>query len=366
MSTSHDITDILGLATEKGVSDLILTAGLPPQFKISGVYDSLGLEPLTGAETRKLVYSMMNEKQQKAFEETKDLDFSFALGSMCRYRVNAFQQRGNVGAVMRQIPTTIKSAEEMNLPETVVDLAKNPRGLVLVTGPTGSGKSTTLAAIIDWINVNKRAHIMTIEDPIEFVHRNKNSIINQREIGVDTLNFKAALKAVLRQAPDVILVGEMRDKETIEAAVAAAETGHLVMGTLHTNSAPEAVDRIIDVFPHEAHGQIRTQLAASLVGIMTQQLVPKVGGGRALAYELLIATPAIRALIREGKTFQILSSMQTGMNLGMITMDANLSKLYKAGAITFEVGVERAVDPKEFTRLAQDGPGPGKAGSGRN
>ncbi|WP_216324600.1 type IV pilus twitching motility protein PilT [Deinococcus aestuarii] len=350
-----DITDILRVAADKGASDVILTVGLPPQFKLQGVYDPQGFSELAPTQTRKLMYSMMNEKQQRTFEEKRELDFSFALGEKARFRVNAFMQRGNVGGVLRLIPTRIKTAQEMGLPQQVVDIANAPRGLVLVTGPTGSGKSTTLAAMIDHINQTKRLHIVTIEDPIEFMHTHKNSIVNQREVGADTQSFNAALRAALRQAPDVILVGEMRDYETIKAAVTAAETGHLVMGTLHTNSAPESIDRIVDVFPEEQQEQIRVQLAGNLVAVMTQQLLPKAdGSGRVLAYELLIANPAVRSLIREGKTFQIVSTMQTGAREGMVTMDAFLANLYRRRVITYDVGVERAVDPKEFARLAND------------
>ncbi len=354
MHTATDITDILRTAAEKNASDVILTVGLPPQFKIHGVYGSEDFAELNATDTRKLMYSMMNEKQQRTFEERRELDFSFALGEKARFRVNTFMQRGNVGGVMRLIPTTIKSVGDLGLPPNVVDVANAPRGLVLVTGPTGSGKSTTLAAMIDYINANKKMHIMTIEDPIEFMHTHKNSIINQREVGSDTVDFQNALRAVLRQAPDVILVGEMRDYETIKAAVTAAETGHLVMGTLHTNSAPESIDRIVDVFPEEQQEQIRVQLANNLVAVMTQQLLPKVDGGRILAYELLIANPAVRALIREGKTYQITSVMQTGMREGMVTMDAYLAGLFRKRLITHETGMERAVDSKEFSRLAAD------------
>ncbi|MBB6098920.1 twitching motility protein PilT [Deinobacterium chartae] len=359
-----DITDILRYAVEHNASDIILTAGLPPQFKVHGDYGGADFSPLTPTETRRLMYSMMNEKQQRAFEENRELDFSFALAGAARFRVNAFMQRGVVGGVLRLIPTKIKSVEEMGLPAQVVEIANSPRGLVLVTGPTGSGKSTTLAAMLDWINTNKRLHIVTIEDPIEFMHNHKQSIINQREVGADTLGFQNALRAVLRQAPDVILVGEMRDYETIKAAVTAAETGHLVMGTLHTNSAPESIDRIVDVFPEEQQAQIRVQLANNLVAVMTQQLLPHLSGnGRVLAYELLIATPAVRALIREGKTYQITSVMQTGAQHGMITMDAYLAQLYKKRLISYESGVERAVDSKEFVRLAtQNAEAPGGAG----
>ncbi|WP_394650569.1 type IV pilus twitching motility protein PilT [uncultured Deinococcus sp.] len=350
-----DITDILRHAAETGASDVILTVGMPPQFKISGVYSSQNFEELTPPDTRKLMYSMMNERQQRTFEERRELDFSFALGEKARFRVNTFMQRGYVGGVMRLIPTKIRSAQDMGLPQSVVDIASAPRGLVLVTGPTGSGKSTTLAAMIDHINSTKKLHIVTIEDPIEFMHSHKQSIINQREVGADTLSFNDALRAALRQAPDVILVGEMRDYETIKAAVTAAETGHLVMGTLHTNSAPESVDRIVDVFPEEQQEQIRVQLANNLVAVMTQQLLPRLDGqGRALAYELLIANPAVRALIREGKTYQLTSVMQTGSREGMVTMDAFLANLYRRRVISYDAGLERAIDPKEYARLAND------------
>jgi twitching motility protein PilT len=350
-----DITDILRLATEKGASDVILTVGLAPQFKLSGVYETHGFAELAATDTRKLMYSMMNERQQRNFEEKRELDFSFALGEKARFRVNAFMQRGFVGGVLRLIPTQIRSAREMGLPQNIVDLAASPRGLVLVTGPTGSGKSTTLAAMIDHINATRKLHIVTIEDPIEFMHSHKQSVVNQREVGSDTLGFNEALRAALRQAPDVILVGEMRDYETIKAAVTAAETGHLVMGTLHTNSAPESIDRIVDVFPEEQQAQIRVQLANNLVAVMTQQLLPRADGpGRVLAYELLIANPAVRALIREGKTYQITSTMQTGAREGMVTMDAFLAGLYRRRVISYDMGLERAVDPKEFARLAND------------
>ncbi|MFK7602537.1 type IV pilus twitching motility protein PilT [Deinococcus sp. SM5_A1] len=352
---SADITDILRTAAEKGASDVILTVGMAPQFKIDGVYDPQGFADLVPTETRKLMYSMMNEKQQRTFEERRELDFSFVLGDRARFRVNCFMQRGNVGGVMRLIPTKIKSAAEMGLPQSVVDIANAPRGLVLVTGPTGSGKSTTLAAMLDYINANKKLHIVTIEDPIEFMHTHKQSIVNQREVGSDTMSFENALRAALRQAPDVILVGEMRDHETIKAAVTAAETGHLVMGTLHTNSAPESIDRIVDVFPEEQQEQIRVQLANNLVAVMTQQLLPRLDGqGRILAYELLIANPAVRALIREGKTYQITSVMQTGAREGMVTMDAFLANLYRRRMISFDVGASRSIDAKEFARLAND------------
>jgi len=303
----------------------------------------------------RLMYSMMDEKKQRVFEETRELDFSFSLTGQGRFRVNVLFQRGSVAGVMRTISEDILSFEQLGLPKVVADIARVPRGLVLVTGPTGSGKSTTLATMIDLINSEYPKHIVTIEDPIEFYHSHKTSVVNQREIGEDTMNFKNALRAVLRQAPDVILVGEMRDHETIGAAVTAAETGHLVMGTLHTNSAPEAVDRIIDVFPEAQQEQVRVQLANNLQAILTQQLVPKQGGGRVLAYEFMLATPAVRNLIREAKTHQILSQIQMGGQKGMVTMDANLAELHLKRLISYDVGMARAVDPKEFNRLVEAG-----------
>lgn len=347
-----DLAEILRYSVERKASDIIITVGIPPQFKIHGQYTGADFEDVTPVDARRIMYSMMNERQQKIFEEKREMDFSFAMRNLGRFRVNVFMQQGVVGGVLRLIPTEVKSLSELGMPDTLLDLASAPRGLVLVTGPTGSGKSTTLASMIDWINVNKKKHIVTIEDPIEFTHPHKNSIVNQREIGADTWDFNNALRAVLRQAPDVILVGEMRDYETIKAAVTAAETGHLVMGTLHTNSAPESIDRIVDVFPEEQQEQIRVQLANNLVGIVTQQLMPrKAGDGRVIAYEVMIANPAVRALIREGKSFQITSIMQTSMQSGMVTMDACLASLAKRGIITEEMGLERAVDAKEYNRL---------------
>jgi twitching motility protein PilT len=354
-----NILNILKYAVERNASDIVLTAGLPPQYKVHGEWGNGEFtNPLTPQETRRLMYLMMSEKQQRIFEEKRDIDLSYAAqGIGGRFRVNVFFQRGSVGGVMRLIPTKTKPIEEIGIPvDILVQISSQPRGLVLVTGPTGSGKSTTLASMIDWINTNKKKHIVTIEDPVEFAHSHKSSIINQREIGPDTQDFDMALRAVLRQAPDVILVGEMRDYETIRSAVTAAETGHLVMGTLHTNSAPEAIDRIVDVFPEEQQEQIRVQLANNLNAIITQQMLPKMSGdGRVVGYEIMIATPAVRALIREGKTYQLVSVIQTGASLGMITMDACLAELYKKRVITFELGESRAVDAKEFNRLAKLG-----------
>ena len=351
-----DIVDLLKLAIERGASDLLLTVGLPPMLRIDGDWGPTEYEALTPNLTRRLMYSMMDEKKQRNFEEIRDLDFSFSLSGHGRFRVNVFMQRGSVGGVMRTISEEVMSFDELGLPKEVADVARLPRGLVLVTGPTGSGKSTTLATMIDLINEESNKHIVTVEDPIEFFHQHKSSIINQREIGDDTIDFHRALRSVLRQAPDVILVGEMRDHETIGAAVTAAETGHLVMGTLHTNTAAEAIDRIIDVFPEAQQAQVRVQLANNLQAILTQQLIRrKNGDGRALAYEFMLATPAIRNLIREAKTHQIPSQLQMGGAAGMVTMDATLAELHLKGAIDFETGASRSVDPKEFERLVSTG-----------
>jgi len=355
-----DIVDLLRMAMERNASDLLLTVGLPPMLKVDGDWKPTEHDTMTPNMTRRLMYSIMDEKKQRNFEERKDLDFSFSLSGQGRFRVNCFQQRGSVGGVMRTISEDVLSFDQLGLPKEVADVARLPRGLVLVTGPTGSGKSTTLSTMIDLINEEYAKHIVTVEDPIEFFHRHKTSVVNQREIGEDTRDFHAALRSVLRQAPDVILVGEMRDHETIGAAVTAAETGHLVMGTLHTNTASEAIDRIIDVFPEAQQEQVRVQLANNLQAILTQQLLPKATGGRTLAYEFLIATPAVRNMIREGKSHQILSSIQTGGQLGMITMDASLADLHLRKQITYEMGISRSVDPKEFARLVESG---GLAGS---
>lgn len=351
-----DIVDLLKLAIERRASDLLLTVGLPPMLRLSGEWRPTEFDTLTATMTRRLMYALMDEKKQRNFEERKDLDFSFSLSGHGRFRVNVFMQRGSVGGVMRTIADEVLSFSDLGLPQEVADIARLPRGLVLVTGPTGSGKSTTLATMLDLINDEYAKHIVTIEDPIEFFHRHKTSIVNQREVGEDTADFQAALRSVLRQAPDVILVGEMRDFETIGAAVTAAETGHLVMGTLHTNTAAEAIDRIIDVFPEAQQSQVRVQLANNLQAILTQQLIPKANGdGRAMAYEFLIATPAVRNLIREGKTHQIPAQIQMGGQVGMITMDACLAELHLRRVISFELGLSRAVDQKEFERLVTTG-----------
>src|SRR5690554_1140981 len=351
-----DIVDLLKIAIERRASDLLLTVGLPPMVRVHGDWRPTEHEVLTPTMTRRLMYALMDEKKQRNFEERKDLDFSFSLSGHGRFRVNVFVQRGSVGGVMRTISEEVMTFTQLGLPDEVASVARLPRGLVLVTGPTGSGKSTTLATMIDLINTEYAKHIVTVEDPIEFFHRHKQSIINQREVGEDTRSFPAALRSVLRQAPDVILVGEMRDHETIGAAVTAAETGHLVMGTLHTNSAPEAVDRIIDVFPEVQQAQVRVQLANNLQAILTQQLVPRADGeGRVLAYEFLLATPAVRSLSREGKAHMILTQMQMGGSMGMITMDACLAELHLQRVISYDMGFSRAVDAKEYQRLVETG-----------
>ncbi|HZW98576.1 MAG TPA: type IV pilus twitching motility protein PilT [Trueperaceae bacterium] len=360
-----DIVDLLKIAIERKASDLLLTVGLPPMLRVHGEWRPTEHEVLSPTMTRRLMYALMDEKKQRNFEEKKDLDFSFSLSGHGRFRVNVFVQRGSVGGVMRTISEEVLSFAELGLPDEVANVARLPRGLVLVTGPTGSGKSTTLATMIDLINADYPKHIVTVEDPIEFFHRHKQSIINQREVGEDTQNFNNALRSVLRQAPDVILVGEMRDHETIGAAVTAAETGHLVMATLHTNSASEAIDRIIDVFPEAQQEQVRVQLANNLQAILTQQLVPRMNGeGRVLAYEFLLATPAIRNQIREGKSHQIPGSIQTSGQIGMVTMDACLAELHLKKMISFETGLSRSVDSKEFERLVTTGGMAGQEGTG--
>ena len=351
-----DIVDLLKLAIERRASDLLITVGLPPMLRMDGEWRPTEYETLNPTMTRRLMYALMDEKKQRTFEERKDLDFSFSLSGHGRYRVNVFMQRGSVGGVMRTIADDVVGFSELGLPQEVAEIARLPRGLVLVTGPTGSGKSTTLATMLDLINEEYPKHIVTVEDPIEFFHRHKSSIVNQREVGEDTADFQAALRSVLRQAPDVILVGELRDYETIGAAVTAAETGHLVLGTLHTNTASEAIDRIIDVFPEAQQSQVRVQLANNLQAILTQQLLPRANGdGRALAFEFLTATAGIRNLIREGKTHQIPAQIQMGGAIGMLTMDACLADLHLRKIISFETGLERAVDAKEYERLIETG-----------
>ncbi len=346
--------------TEAGGSDLHLTTNSPPQVRVHGHLSPIpGYRPLTPAETKQLAYSVLTDAQKHRFEENLELDFSFGLKGMSRFRANLFNQKGAVGAVFRAIPYEIKSFEALGLPPVVHDLCKKPRGLVLVTGPTGSGKSTTLAAMIDKINIDRHDHILTIEDPIEFLHNHKNCIVNQREVNADTHGFAHALRTALRQDPDIVLVGEMRDLETIEMALRIAETGHLTFATLHTNSAYSTINRIIDVFPAAQQSQVRTQLSLVLEGIMCQSLLPKASGdGRVMALEILIPNAAIRNLIREDKIHQIYSMMQTGQDkFGMQTFNQALATLYHKRIISLETAMQRSSNADELKELIDRGSG---------
>jgi twitching motility protein PilT len=338
---------------EKEASDLHVTAGERPKLRIDGeITDSSATEVLTAKDTLQLAYSVLTENQKKRFETEDELDFSFGIQNLARFRGNVFKQRGCVAMVIRMIPFNVRTFQELGLPPIMAKLAERPRGLILVTGPTGSGKSTTLAAIIDKINKERKGHIITVEDPIEFIHRHQGCIVNQREVGTDTKNFATALKYALREDPDVILVGEMRDLETIAAALTIAETGHLALATLHTNSAAESINRIIDVFPHNQQSQVRAQLAFVLEGVVTQTLLPKAKGrGRVMAAEIMVATPAIRALIRDEKIHQIYSAMQSGKKFGMQTMNDALYQLYVAREVTDEECLRVSGDPNEFLRM---------------
>jgi twitching motility protein PilT len=338
-------------------SDLHLTSGLPPMIRVHGELQPIkGYRVLHPQDLQEIVYSFLTQKQREVFEEKLELDVSYSLPGKARFRVNIFKQRDALGTVMRLIPFEIKSLDELGLPPAVREFANLRRGLVLVTGITGSGKSTTLASLLDVINEERHEHIMTVEDPIEFLHQHKNSIVNQREVGADTHTFANALKHVLRQDPDVILVGEMRDLETISTALTAAETGHLVFATLHTQDAPQSVDRVIDVFPPHQQQQIRIQLAGTIAGVVSQQLLPLPGGkGRQVSAEVMVATPAIRNLIREGKTHQIYTSMQAGGKFGMQVMDQHLAELVRKNAITYETALEHSHRVEEFNRLTGRG-----------
>ncbi len=354
-----DLADLLLDVVARQASDLHLTAGAHPTVRVRGRLTALEDFPkLSPSDTRELVYSILTNHQRQRLETDWQLDFAYSVPGKARFRVNAYFQRASVGAAFRLIPFGILSIDELGLPPIVHELTKKPRGFVLVTGPTGSGKSTTLAAMIDEINSTREQHIMTIEDPIEFLHGHKKCIVNQRELGFDAQSFGAALKGALRQDPDVILVGEMRDLDTIRTALTAAETGHLVFATLHTQDAPQTIDRIIDVFPAEQQGQVRAQLGVSLEGVITQQLVQTAdGAGRVAACEVLVATPAVRNLIREGKSHQVYSVMQTGSNSGMQTMDAALATLIRAGKITRAVAETISSTPEELRRLLGSGVG---------
>ncbi|HUR23398.1 MAG TPA: PilT/PilU family type 4a pilus ATPase [Acidimicrobiales bacterium] len=347
------VNEMLERVVDLGGSDLHLTTGRHPSVRIHGDIKELTEFPvMNGSEIRRMIFAILTQKQRERFENDLELDTSHSVPGIGRFRVNVFLQRDSVGSVMRVIPFDVVPFDKLGLPKSALQFAHLPRGLVLVTGPTGSGKSTTLASMIDIINAEKPCHIMTVEDPIEFLHNHKMAIVNQREVGEDTQSFAGALKHVLRQDPDVILVGEMRDLETISTALTAAETGHLVFATLHTQDAPQSVDRIIDVFPSHQQQQVRVQLASSLQGIVTQQLIPTVGSrGRAVAVEVLVATPAVRNLIREGKTHQIYSAMQAGGQYGMQTMDMSLATLVKDGKIPKDLAVERCANETDFRRL---------------
>ncbi len=347
------IDKLLSAAVKQGASDLHVTVGQPPVLRISGRMQKLKTKVLEPSDTMGLMKSITPERCQQEFQETGSTDYGFSFGEAARFRVSVFRQRGHVAMVLRQIPVELWSMEQLGVPEIFKKLIIRPRGLVIVTGPTGSGKTTSLAAMIDYLNDNLDHHIITIEDPIEFQHKHKKSTINQREVGVDVTSFAEAIRRALRQDPDVILVGEMRDLETIEAAITAAETGHIVFGTLHTSSAAGTINRIIDVFPTNQQDQIRTQLASSIIGILCQQLLKKIGGGRVAAFETLVVTPGIGNLIRENKIFRITSSIQTGARHGMQLLDDHIFHLWKDGLVTKEDGLGKCNQPEELaTRIA--------------
>jgi twitching motility protein PilT len=363
-----NMADLLQILVERGGSDLHVASGTYPQIRVNGRLTSLTqFEQLTPQDTQRLAYSVLNEAQKQKFEEDNELDLSFGIQGLARFRCNVYRQRGAVGAAIRVIPYKILSFEQLGLPPIVQQLADRPKGLILVTGPTGSGKSTTLAAMIDKINNERSEHIMTIEDPIEFVHPHKKCLVNQREVFADTHSFTKALKSILRQDPDVVLVGEMRDLETIAAALTIAETGHLTFGTLHTNSCAQTMNRIIDVFPTSQQAQVRAQLSLVLEGVLSQTLIPKVGGGRAMAMEIMVATPAIRNLIREEKIHQVYSAIATGQKYGMQTMNQSLADLIRRRLISREDGVNRSTLPDELQQLLAHESGaaaPAAAGGG--
>lgn len=339
----------------QGASDLHMTVNAPPMLRINGsLQPARNTQPWSREKVLSALFSILSQSQRETFEKERELDFAYTISTDARFRVNIYQQRGSMGGAFRIIPTELKQLKALGVPESVGNFAQLARGLVLVTGPTGSGKSTTLAALIDLVNSTRADHIVTVEDPIEFLHAHKKSIVNQREVGADTHSFAAALKHVLRQDPDVILIGELRDLETISVALTAAETGHLVFATLHTQDAPQTIDRVIDVFPPHQQGQVRAQLAATLQGVICQSLVKRADGkGRAVATEVLVTTSAISNLIREGKTYQIVSMMQAGRAQGMHTMDQHLADLVKSGTVTYEAAQEKAHDLDGFDRLLQ-------------
>jgi twitching motility protein PilT len=352
MATQARIEVLLDEVIKKKASDLHIQVGLPPMLRIDGALTPVsGADPLDEEAVETLIFSILDEDQKQILIKDKEFDFSFAFGDLGRFRVNAFHERGNMAAALRLIPNEILTIEQLGLPAVVNKFAEYPRGLVLVTGPTGSGKSTTLAAMIDKINSSESKHIITIEDPIEFTHKSNKSVIVQREVHYDTYSFSAALRSALREDPDVVLIGEMRDLETIASAITIAETGHLVFATLHTNSASQSIDRMIDVFPPHQQPQIRAQLANILMAIVSQRLIPTIGGGRNAAAEILVATPAVRNIIREGKAHQLEAVIQTGAEHGMQSMDKQLVQLIHAGTITYDEARNFAVDLEELDRL---------------
>lgn len=344
------VDELLIETTNRGASDLHLTEGLPPMIRLDGKLQSLPFLPLISRDIQRLVYDVMTRPQIQAFENVRELDFSYGIAGVGRFRFNVYRQRGAVGAAMRAIPHRIPALEELKLPSNLRDLVRKRSGLVLVTGATGSGKSTTIAALIDVINTERECHVMTIEDPIEYLHTHKRAMVNQREVGQDTNTFANALRAVLREDPDVILIGEMRDLETIGAAITMAETGHLVLATLHTRSAALTLDRIVDVFPAYQQDQIKVQLSNALEGVVSQQLLPRLGGGRVPAVEVMLATSAVKNLVRTGKTDQLYSVIETGLALGMQTMDRSLANLVRSGAVSLDVARGSSIDPDNFFR----------------
>ncbi|MDX1934330.1 MAG: type IV pilus twitching motility protein PilT [Capsulimonadales bacterium] len=352
LSETH-IDDILRNSQQVKASDVHLTIGLPPMYRIDGKVGPSRYEVVTPRDAQRLVYDILSSENIERFERTKELDFSYGVAGVGRFRFNVYRQKGNVGCAMRAIPQKIPTLDQLRLPSVLKDLTHKHSGLILVTGPTGSGKSTTIASMIDIINSERPVHIVTMEDPIEYIHSHKTAMVNQREIGQDTDSFHNAIRAVLREDPDVILVGEMRDKETIAAALTLSETGHLVFGTLHTRSAPSTIDRVVDVFPPDQQDQIKVQLSNSIQGVVSQQLLPMLGGGRVAAVEIMIATAAIRNLIREGKTHQIASSIETGSQFGMQPMDKVLADLFKNGMVSYDEALLRALDRENFVRLAK-------------
>jgi len=352
-----NLHQLLKAMIEKGASDLHLTTGSPPQLRVDGRLVPLRMEPMTPQDTKQACYSILTDSQKHRFEAQNELDLSFGVKGLARFRANVFVQRGAVAAAFRTIPFKILTFEELGLPPVIEKLAQKPRGLILVTGPTGSGKSTTLASIVDKINTDNNHHIITIEDPIEYLHAHKNCVVNQREVGADTQSFKAALRYILRQDPDVVLVGEMRDLETIEAALTVSETGHLCLATLHTNSCVQTINRVIDVFPAHQQSQIRTQLSFVLEGVVSQTLIPRAnGGGRVMGLEVMVPNPAIRNLIREDKVHQIYSQMQIGQDkFGMQTLNQCLADLYTRRLISHEDALMRSSDPDELQNIISNG-----------